>query len=78
VRRAGIEFGSGMRNRCVWRQCELIRDRAQVYPRRGQVKTVHVVVAMAAWLGVSGMVRASSAEIGCRRAEALVALAVGT
>jgi pimeloyl-ACP methyl ester carboxylesterase len=43
-----------------------------------QVKAIHGVLAMAAWVGLCGAVRASgSAELTCRRADALVALAEG-
>jgi pimeloyl-ACP methyl ester carboxylesterase len=42
------------------------------------VKTIHVVMAIVAWLGMSGMVHAASgAELSCRRADSLVALAEG-
>jgi pimeloyl-ACP methyl ester carboxylesterase len=42
------------------------------------VKRIHVVLAMAAWLGLSGMAHAASdTEVYCRRTDALVALAAG-
>jgi hypothetical protein len=42
------------------------------------VKRIHVVLAMAAWLGPSAMAHAASdTEVYCRRTDALVALAAG-